>query len=359
MDFAFDSGLARGALALGIFVGGLLLVQLSVSFLLRGVASFARRIDVGWDDHLTVNITAPLRVLLTVFVAWPLLHALDLGTTAEQVIERVLALAQVAGFGWLLLRLVSFGGRLVERRAQKSFEGTRGAEGRLRGVQTQVLVFRRIASIIVGVITIALALVQFEAVRTVGVSLLASAGVVGLVFGLAAQKPVAAILSGIQLAVTGPVRIGDTVVVEGESGVVEEINLTHLVVKIWDQRRLVVPMTRFLDQPFQNWTKGSTELLGTVFVQADHRVPMEALRAELDRVLDGHPKWDGRKKNVVVTNTSERSIELRALVSAKDSDDLWDLRCEVREQLVRWLATYEGGRYLPAGSLTVSPSVPA
>lgn len=347
LGYLHDSGVVRGAIALGLFVAGLVALQLVVGLALKGIRWVAARSEIGWDDRLHADVSGPLRVLLTVFSGWPLLRALDAPPVLEAVLERCLGLTLVFGFAWFFLRLASLAGRFIERRTERSLEGSTNAEGRVRGVKTQVVVFRRITSIVVGVLATALALVQFESVRTVGFSLLASAGVLGVVLGLAAQKPVAAILAGIQLAVTSPVRIGDTVMVEGELGTVEEINLTHIVVKIWDQRRLVVPMTRFLDQPFQNWTKKSTALLGTVLLQADHRISVDAVRAELERILVDHPQWDGRKKSVQVTNTSERSIEIRALLSAANADNLWDLRCDVREKLVAWLAVYDGGRYLP------------
>jgi hypothetical protein len=190
-------------------------------------------------------------------------------------------------------------------------------------------------------------MLQFDEVRTVGLSLLASAGVAGVVLGLAAQRPVGALLAGIQLSITQPVRIGDTVIVENEWGIIEEINLTYVVVRIWDQRRLIVPMTRFLEQPFQNWTKVSPELLGSIFVYTDHRVPLDAMRAELDRAVKGHPCWDGRVCELVVTDVKERVLEIRSLISAANADDAWKLRCHVREKLVVWLANLDGGRYLP------------
>jgi len=208
-------------------------------------------------------------------------------------------------------------------------------------------VLRRVVSITIGVVAVAMMLVQFEVVRTVGMSLLASAGIAGVVLGLAAQRTIATLLAGLQLSITQPIRIGDTVIVEGEWGTIEEINLTYVVVKVWDQRRLIVPMSRFLEQPFQNWTKVSPELLGTVFFHADYRVPIEALREELDRIVEDHPKFDGRAKSVLITDATDRTVQVRAMISAKDASDQWDLRCEVRERMIRFLQTYEGGRYLP------------
>jgi small-conductance mechanosensitive channel len=184
-----------------------------------------------------------------------------------------------------------------------------------------------------------LLLLQFEAVRSVGVSLLASAGLAGLVIGLAAQKSISTLLAGIQLSITQPVRIGDTVIVENEWGWIEEITLTYVVVKVWDLRRLVVPMSHFLDKPFQNWSKVSPEILGTVELYADFRTDVAAVRAELKRILEQESEglWDGKVQGLQVTGCSERTMLLRALVSSEDAGKSWDLRCLVREKLIGWL----------------------
>jgi small-conductance mechanosensitive channel len=154
------------------------------------------------------------------------------------------------------------------------------------------------------------------------------------------------------------------VIVEDEWGWIEEINLTYVVVKMWDERRLVVPISRFLDNPFQNWTKVSPELLGTVFFHADYGLPIDDVRRELARILEDHPKWDRRAQGVVITDARDRTLEIRALVSAKDAGDQWDLRCDVREKLVAWLRRHEGGRYLPrlrvdGGSEATAPAAAA
>ena len=206
---------------------------------------------------------------------------------------------------------------------------------------------QRVAVIAIWMLALALVLMQFAIVRSVGVSLLASAGVAGIVFGLAAQKTIGNLLGGIQLSITQPVRIGDTVIVEGEWGQVEEINLTYVVVRIWDQRRLVVPIAKFLDEPFQNWTKKETELVGTVFFHADHRLPVDEARRQLAVILAEQALWDERVQGLVVTDATERTLQLRCTVSAANASDAWDLRCAVREEMLAWLRDFEGGRYLP------------
>jgi small-conductance mechanosensitive channel len=181
-------------------------------------------------------------------------------------------------------------------------------------------------------------LMQFELVRSVGTGLLASAGLAGLVLGLAAQQTLSNIFAGIQLAVTQPVRIDDIVVFEGEFSTVEEISLSHVVLRTWDLRRLVVPIPYLLAHPLQNWTRHSPELLGTVFLRADYTVDVQAARGEAVRVATASQWWDRKvQPELLVTDLGDRTVELRVMVSAADAGQLWKLRCEVREAMLRWL----------------------
>lgn len=310
----------------------------------RGIAS---RTKVEWDDDLIAQMRGPTRTFIGLLVLWALIQLLALAAPVQLIVNYILRTLLIANVAWFAARFVRFVGDTVERTATEQSAGQEGAELRVRGVQTQVRVLRRVASIIILIVAVALMLVQFQVVRTVGMSLLASAGIAGIVIGLAAQKSIANLLAGIQLSITQPVRIGDTVIVDGEWGQIEEINLTYVVLRVWDQRRLIVPISQILEKPFQNWTKTSTELLGTVYIYADYAIPVDAVRQELDRILDGNPNFDGRAKGVAVTDATERTVQLRPLVSAKNSGDLWNLRCEVREKLIAWLQHFEGGKYLP------------
>jgi small-conductance mechanosensitive channel len=179
----------------------------------------------------------------------------------------------------------------------------------------------------------------------VGVSLLASAGIAGLAIGLAAQKSLSTLFAGIQLSITQPMRIGDTVIIENEWGWIEEITLTYVVVKVWDLRRLVIPITQFLEKPFQNWSKVSPEILGTAELYVDFRTNVPGVRAELKRVLEQESNglWDGKVQGLQVTDLSERTMKLRALVSAADSGKAFELRCIVREKLVAYLQAQPHG----------------
>jgi small-conductance mechanosensitive channel len=206
-----------------------------------------------------------------------------------------------------------------------------------RKIYTQFNILERIAIFIVVILAIGLALMTFEEIREIGISVFASAGVAGIIIGFSAQKLIGTILAGIQIAIAQPIKLDDVVIVEGEWGRIEEITLTYVVVKIWDKRRLIVPTPYFIEKPFQNWTKTSSELLGTVFLYTDYRVPIEAVRKELTRILENTDLWDREVNVLQVTDSKAQYVEIRALMSAKDSPTAWDLRVHVREQLVTFL----------------------
>lgn len=180
-------------------------------------------------------------------------------------------------------------------------------------------------------------MLTFENVRRLGAGLLTSAGIAGIIIGFAAQRSLANLLAGFQIAFTQPIRIDDVLIVENEWGKVEEITLTYVVVRIWDQRRLVLPIHYFIETPFQNWTRTTSELIGTVFIYTDYTLPLEPLREELNRILESSPLWDKRVSVLQVTNATERTMELRALVSARNAPDAWDLRCYVREKMIEFV----------------------
>lgn len=202
---------------------------------------------------------------------------------------------------------------------------------------TQIRMLRRVTVTVAIVITVAAALMTFDSVRQYGVSLIASAGAAGLVVGLALRPLLTNLFAGIQLAITQPIRLGDAVIVENEWGWIEEITGTYVVIKIWDWRRLVVPLSYFLENPFQNWTRQSTDLIGTVLLWVDYTVPVAPIRARLEEVARASKLWDGQVVNLQVVDSNDRALQLRALVSARTSPEAWDLRCEVREKLILFL----------------------
>ena len=343
------------SLALWQWIGLAVTVVVGVAIgllLAHAILAIAKRVSARtrqtWDDELVRAARGPARLLVSVLVVRGLIEPLRLAEEPADVVTTVLKIGLIVAVGFFALRGIEVVTDSLERQAKVEIpEMTFTRELSIRGVRTRLAVMRRVGSIVAIVFTVALVLLQFEAVRTVGVSLLASAGVAGIVVGVAAQKPLAALLAGIQLSITQPIRIGDSVVVESEFGTIEEINLTYVVLKTWDERRLIVPMSLFLEHPFQNWTKVASQLTGAITLRVDFRISMADLRKRFESVLAGNSLWDGRTKVVQVTEAGERTLEVRFLVSAKDAGRLFDLRCDVREKLVAWLTETERGRYLP------------
>jgi small-conductance mechanosensitive channel len=206
-----------------------------------------------------------------------------------------------------------------------------------RRVQTQIEVLHRIVVVIVVVVALSVMLMTFPTIKHIGMSLLASAGLAGLIVGMAMKSTLSSLIAGIQIAFTQPIRIEDVVVVEGEWGWIEEIGTTYVVVRIWDLRRLVLPLSYFIEHPFQNWTRSSSDLLGTVFLYVDYTVPVEEVRAELRRIVESTNLWKGEVCVLQVSDATEQAVQLRALVDAHDSNAAWGLRCFVREKLIQFL----------------------
>lgn len=299
----------------------------------RGLlTSLAARFGGRWAHLLATYTARPLAVLVVLLLIKPATQAWA-GFPRMALVDHLVALATVVTVTWLAIGGVRFLGEWAALR----FDMSRPDNLLARRALTQLRVATRIGVTLVTVLGVAAALMTFDSVRQIGTGLLASAGIAGIVVGFAAQRSLGTLFAGIQIAITQPIRIDDVVIVEGEWGRVEEITLTYVVVRIWDLRRLVVPITYFIERPFQNWTRVSADLLGTVFLYTDYGVPVDALRAELDRLLDGHPLWDGKVKVVQVTDAREHTLELRVLVSAADSGRLWDLRVELREKLLAFL----------------------
>lgn len=311
--------------------------------LLVGLARrLAKRTDTAWDDELVIASRGPVRLILAVLILWVIDDPLRFSPATAKIAHRIAFPILVVSVAWLIMASLGvLTAWIISRLPSEP-----GDDLKTRGLRTQLSVMQRVTTVIIVVCACAIVLMQFEFVRSVGLSLLASAGLVGVVLGLAAQKSLAGVIAGIQLSITQPIRIGDTVVIEGEMGTIEEINLTYVIVKIWDERRLVVPIQKFLDTSFQNWTRVTPEMRGTITLSADFNVPVESVRAELDRIVKSDPRWDGRVCKLHVTDVNDKVVSLRALISAPDADQLWELRCTVREVLVRYLADLDGGAYL-------------
>ena len=331
---------------LGIAVGlglGWVLATLIASAAVSALDKLAQRTVTTWDDMLLRTARRPVRVLLWVVFFQLVCTQLDLQQSADRTIGHLAYTGYVIGGTWLLLGIVNTGTVFYEGALADDTVG----ELKSRALRTRLTVARSITSALLLLTSGAILLMQFEVVRNIGLSLLASAGVGVAVLGFAAQKSLAGVFAGIQLSISQPVRIGDLIQFENELGNIEEINLTYVVIKIWDERRLVVPISKFVEANVQNWSRGHLELLGTVFVHADPTLPVPLLRAELLRLCEEHKLWDKRKALLAVTDMSPDSITLRALVSVSHPDHFFDLRNDIREGLVAYLRELDGGAYLP------------
>lgn len=252
--------------------------------------------------------------------------------TAEW-LARLLQIAVIGLIGWAAITALNIAADLYLRQFRIDTDDNLLARKHL----TQVRVLMRTVDVLVVIVTIGAALMTFEAVRQYGVSLFASAGVAGIVAGFAARPVLSNLFAGVQLAMTQPIRIDDHVIVENEWGTIEEITSTYVVVRLWDWRRLIVPLSYFIEKPFQNWTRETASLIGSAFVYVDYRAPVETIREKLNEIVKNSKSWDGQVVSLQVTDCKENTIELRCLMSARSASQAFDLRCEVREKLVDFL----------------------
>ena len=318
---------------LGTLVATVLVALLVHHVLFRTLDRLARGTKTIVDDSLVRHLRRPARLIIPILAVSFLLPLLAVSPRILIFLKQTLSLLLIISVAWLLVKLVYVLEDLILN--QYSIDIKDNLEA--RRVHTQIQILKKVVIIVVVVLALAAALMTFEKVRQLGTTLLASAGIVGIIVGLAAQKSISTLFAGIQMAITQPIRIDDVVIVENEWGRIEEITLTYVVVRIWDLRRLIVPISYFLEKPFQNWTRISAEILGTVFLYVDYTVPVEEVRAEMKRIVESSPLWDKRVCALQVTNATERTVELRALVSAADSSSAWELRCDVREKLIGFI----------------------
>lgn len=252
--------------------------------------------------------------------------------TAEW-IGKFMLIAVIAMIGWAAMTALKIGADLYLLQFRIDTDDNLLA----RKHYTQVRVLLRAIDVLIVIFTVSAALMTFEPVRQYGVSLFASAGVAGLVAGFAARPVLSNLFAGVQLAMTQPIRIDDAVIVENEWGWVEEITSTYVVLRLWDWRRLIVPLTYFIEKPFQNWTRENSALIGTAMIYVDYRAPVDAIRDKLMEIAKASPLWDGKVVNLQVTDCKTDTMELRCLVSASSAPKTFDLRCEVREKLIDFL----------------------
>jgi small-conductance mechanosensitive channel len=284
------------------------------------------RTFLTWTTGLT-------RMALIVFALFVALPATPFNTDTTLIVAKLLVLATIVLIGWAAIAAVNMTGDIYLRRFRLDVADNLLARKHL----TQVRVLSRTINTILLLLTAGAALMTFESVRQYGVSLFASAGVAGIVAGLAARPVLSNLIAGVQIATTQPIRLEDQVIIENESGRVEEITSTYVVVRLWDLRRMIVPLTYFIEKPFQNWTRETTNLIGTVLFHVDYTAPVERIRAKVVEITQASQLWDGDVLKLHVTSATDRSMELRVIASARTSGDTFDLGCEIREKLIGWM----------------------
>ncbi len=314
------------------------ILAIAVTWMIHGVlygvlGRLASRTTGVADTSALRHTRASARMVLMLLAVRVVLSVAPSDHPPNVVVQQALDMAIIAAVTWLAVRALS----VLDDVIMSRFPTDVSDNLRARQVHTQVRVLTRTAMVIVATVGVSVLLMTLPAVRQFGASLLASAGVAGLVIGLAARPALSNIIAGIQLALAQPIRLDDVVIVQGEWGRIEEVTMTYVVVRIWDQRRLIVPLGYFIEHPFENWTRTTADILGTVFIYADYTVSIPAVRQELERIVQDCPQWDRRVCGLQVTNTTDRTVELRALVSSADASAAWDLRCIVREKLVEFL----------------------
>lgn len=319
-----------------VFLIVLTVLMLAVAALVIVIVELIVRLSAPhhpWTAVLLRHARRPLRLLLVVVAVWIAVDLAAPETRFSEAIDRALTIGVIGLFAWLLVETVDFAFEGAKSRFPIGAEATRGA----RRAHTQLTFLQRLVTVVIIVAAVSAGLLTFPEMQALGASLLASAGLAGIVAGLAAQSTLSNVFAGVQIAFSDAIRVDDIVIVEGEWGRIEEITLTYVVVRIWDDRRLVVPSTHFTSTPFENWTRTGSELLGSVELDLDWRVSPAAMRSRLSEILDGTPLWDRRVSVLQVADAVGGLVRVRILVSAADAGSLFDLRNYVREQLVEWV----------------------
>jgi small-conductance mechanosensitive channel len=315
-----------------------LLAALLLGFVVRRLLlAAARRARAQGTQHLRARVTqviaSPAAVALPLFFLSLAVAAMPLPANVSDPVQHALGIGGILCVTWLVIRVIG----ALERRVLRLHPMEVADNLSARRARTQTHVIGGALQGGAALVGIAIALMTFPQIRQIGATLLASAGVIGLVAGIAAKPVFGNLIAGLQIAITQPIRFDDVVIVEGQWGRIEEITSAYVVVRIWDERRLVVPLQWFIEHPFENWTRTTSQLLGTAFLWLDYRAPMAAIRDELKRICESDERWDGRVCVVQITETEHTMVQVRLLVSARSSGDLFDLRCAVRERMIAFL----------------------
>lgn len=320
-------------IAIGAFLVLFFVLIFIFNRVLKKLEAKSRRTNSPIDDFIIRLFRIPgiwiiFSVLLHIFAS-----TIKDDTRIFETLKPISRILLILAIGWLFIQTI----RAVFRYVQNKYDINNPDNLEARKKLTQLNMIEKILVVVAVVVFVGIALMSIKPLRELGLSVLASAGVVGIIIGLAAQRSVGQILSGVQIAFTQPIRIDDVVVIEGEWGRIEEINITYAVVKIWDERRLIVPIEYFLNTPVQNWTRTTSNILGTVYLYVSYDLPLEPLREHLMAVVKDHPDWDGRVQNIQVTDSKQWYKEIRLMVSSADSSANWDLRVYVREKMIDFI----------------------
>jgi small-conductance mechanosensitive channel len=317
----------------------LVIVAISTGLLFKGIArlllrNYSRNTeDFSFLNSIIYRLNRPFTwflPLLTLNLVQPLMEL-----TPEQIriFDKILDILSIVAFSFVLVAVV----KISEDFLYHLYDLNKADNLRERKIRTQIQFIRNIVITIIVIVAIGAVLLSFSSLRKIGTGLLTGVGVSGIIVGFAAQRSLSNLLAGLQIAFTQPLRLDDVLVAEGEFGRVEEITLTYVVLRLWDQRRLIFPINYFLEKPFQNWTRSSSEIMGTVFLYLDYAAPFEAIRNEFERLLEQTDLWDKRVGGMQVTNSTENSVEVRLLLSAANSANAFDLRCYIRENMISFI----------------------
>ena len=325
-DLVWDGILAGVAILIG------LILKFMLSLLLRKKPKDGKP-AFSISRSMLGRLGKPFSYFLPLLAFNFLLPLMKMKSTIAPILNKTIEILLAVSFANVLIGVV----KVFEDYVYHTFDIQKADNLKERKIRTQLQFIRRLAISLIIILTVCVILLSFNNLRKIGTGLLTGVGVGGIIIGFAAQKSLGNFLAGFQIAFTQPLRIDDVLVVEGEWGRVEEITLSYVVLNIWDQRRLILPINYFVEKPFQNWTRNSADIMGTVFLYLDYTIPLDPLREELSRLLESNPLWDRRVKVLQVTNASEKTIEVRALMSAGSSGNAFDLRCDIREGLIRFV----------------------
>ncbi len=310
------------------------LIGLVVKFAINLIFNYNKKYtDYNLFRSVITHFSGPLNHFVPVLMLNLMVPLMELDRQYMYTLSRIVQILLIISFAVLLMKAIN----VLEDYIYHTYDLNKEDNLKERKIRTQIKFVRKVLVSLIIFITVSIILLSFDNVRKIGAGLLTGVGIGGIIIGFAAQKSLGNFLAGFQIAFTQPIRLDDVLVVEGEWGRVEDITLTYVVLNIWDQRRLILPINYFIEKPFQNWTRTTAELLGTVFLYLDYNTPIDSLREELDILLEKTALWDKRVKVVQVTDAKEHTIEIRILVSARNSSQAFDLRCYVREGLIRYI----------------------